>query len=208
MRPSICIKTAHVPGTHRLLLPAHSLQAWLLLHQPPNIASHPNAMSGPCEPAHPVQINQSRHQSQRISPDSSRICTSQFQLVLVTQKPSMASRSTVMLHPREQLEPCAQHAGSSPKEQSRHYLIQPSCPSILTTFALCLQVLDEATSNVDNTTDELVQSTVRSAFAHCTVLTIAHRLHTIIDSDRVLLLDAGNLKEFDTPSNLLKVWTD
>ena len=68
-----------------------------------------------------------------------------------------------------------------------------------------LQVLDEATSNVDNTTDELVQSTVRSAFAHCTVLTIAHRLHTIIDSDRVLLLDAGNLKEFDTPSNLLKV---
>ncbi|KAK9847067.1 hypothetical protein WJX84_012280 [Apatococcus fuscideae] len=65
-------------------------------------------------------------------------------------------------------------------------------------------VLDEATSNVDNTTDELVQSTVRSAFAHCTVLTIAHRLHTIIDSDRVLLLDAGNIKEFDTPSNLLK----
>ena len=68
-----------------------------------------------------------------------------------------------------------------------------------------MQVLDEATSNVDNTTDELVQSTVRSAFAHCTVLTIAHRLHTIIDSDRVLLLDAGNLKEFDTPANLLKV---
>lgn len=67
------------------------------------------------------------------------------------------------------------------------------------------QVLDEATSNVDNTTDELVQATVRSAFAHCTVLTIAHRLHTIIDSDRVLLLDAGNLKEFDTPSNLMKV---
>lgn len=48
------------------------------------------------------------------------------------------------------------------------------------------------------------QSTIRTAFAECTVLTIAHRLHTIIDSDRVLLLDAGQLAEFDSPTNLLK----
>eukprot|EP00798_Chlamydomonas_sp_ICE-L_P018310 gene18310-24772_t len=65
-------------------------------------------------------------------------------------------------------------------------------------------VLDEATSNVDNATDSLIQTTIRSAFQECTVLTIAHRLHTIVDSDRILVLDAGRLKEFDTPSELLR----
>lgn len=64
---------------------------------------------------------------------------------------------------------------------------------------------DEATSNVDNTTDALIQQTIRSAFNECTVLTIAHRLHTIIDSDRVLLLEGGLLKEFDTPLALMAV---
>ncbi|KAK9867452.1 hypothetical protein WJX84_001002 [Apatococcus fuscideae] len=65
-------------------------------------------------------------------------------------------------------------------------------------------VLDEATSNVDNDTDEIVQATVRRAFKECTVMTIAHRLHTIIDADRILLLDAGQVKEFDSPNTLLK----
>lgn len=64
-------------------------------------------------------------------------------------------------------------------------------------------VLDEATSNVDHGTDVLIQKTIRTAFKNATVLTIAHRLHTIIDSDRILLLDAGNVKEFDSPANLL-----
>ena len=64
-------------------------------------------------------------------------------------------------------------------------------------------ILDEATSNVDNTTDAVIQSTIRSAFQNCTVLTIAHRLHTIIDYDRVMVLDDGCIAEFDTPQNLL-----
>lgn len=66
-------------------------------------------------------------------------------------------------------------------------------------------VLDEATSNVDSSTDQLIQSTIRTAFKDCTVLTIAHRLNTIIDSDRIMVLDAGRLVEFDSPAALLKV---
>ncbi|KAF8057290.1 Abcc2 [Scenedesmus sp. PABB004] len=64
-------------------------------------------------------------------------------------------------------------------------------------------VLDEATSNVDQASDALIQATIRSAFGHCTVLTIAHRLHTIADADRVMVLDAGRLREFDAPAALM-----
>uniref|UniRef100_A0A8B9QF98 MRP1 protein n=1 Tax=Apteryx owenii TaxID=8824 RepID=A0A8B9QF98_APTOW len=65
-------------------------------------------------------------------------------------------------------------------------------------------VLDEATASVDTETDNLVQSTIRREFYNCTILTIAHRLHTIMDSERVLVLDAGRILEFDTPHNLLQ----
>ncbi|KAM8819880.1 multidrug resistance-associated protein 1-like [Eudromia elegans] len=65
-------------------------------------------------------------------------------------------------------------------------------------------VLDEATASVDTETDHLVQSTIRREFHNCTVLTIAHRLHTIMDSERVLVLDTGRILEFDTPHNLLQ----
>ncbi|XP_022800440.1 multidrug resistance-associated protein 4-like isoform X3 [Stylophora pistillata] len=65
-------------------------------------------------------------------------------------------------------------------------------------------VIDEATANVDQRTDSLIQATIREKFKHCTVLTIAHRLNTIIDSDKVLVLDAGRLKEFEAPYILLK----
>ncbi|KAF4524122.1 hypothetical protein B566_EDAN011859 [Ephemera danica] len=51
-------------------------------------------------------------------------------------------------------------------------------------------VMDEATANVDQKTDSFIQNTIRSKFAHCTVITIAHRLNTIMDSDRVLVMDA------------------
>lgn len=64
-------------------------------------------------------------------------------------------------------------------------------------------ILDEATANVDPETDKFIQKTIRSAFNDCTVLTIAHRLNTIMDSDKVLVLDAGKLKEFGEPHKLL-----
>uniref|UniRef100_A0A7N6B5W4 Copper homeostasis protein cutC homolog n=1 Tax=Anabas testudineus TaxID=64144 RepID=A0A7N6B5W4_ANATE len=64
-------------------------------------------------------------------------------------------------------------------------------------------ILDEATAAVDLETDNLIQTTIRKEFSHCTVLTIAHRLHSIMDSSRVMVLDAGKIVEFDSPSNLL-----
>ncbi|KAJ2007298.1 hypothetical protein GGI04_001576, partial [Coemansia thaxteri] len=64
-------------------------------------------------------------------------------------------------------------------------------------------VLDEATAAIDNSTDAIIQESIRKEFKDCTVLTIAHRLNTIIDSDRVLVLDKGQIAEFDTPKTLL-----
>ncbi|XP_077055732.1 ATP-binding cassette sub-family C member 4 [Siphateles boraxobius] len=65
-------------------------------------------------------------------------------------------------------------------------------------------IIDEATANVDPRTDELIQKTIREKFKECTVLTIAHRLNTIIDSDRILVLDAGRIHEYDAPHVLLQ----
>ncbi|KAM4525784.1 ATP-binding cassette sub-family C member 3 isoform 2-T2 [Fundulus diaphanus] len=64
-------------------------------------------------------------------------------------------------------------------------------------------VLDEATAAIDLETDDLIQSTIRIQFQDCTVFTIAHRLNTIMDYTRVLVLDKGQIAEFDTPTNLL-----
>ncbi|XP_047650496.1 multidrug resistance-associated protein 1-like isoform X1 [Phacochoerus africanus] len=64
-------------------------------------------------------------------------------------------------------------------------------------------ILDEATASIDFETDSLVQTTIRKEFSDCTILTIAHRLHSVMDSDRVLVLDSGRIAEFETPQKLI-----
>ncbi|KAJ2689526.1 Multidrug resistance-associated protein 4 [Coemansia spiralis] len=78
-------------------------------------------------------------------------------------------------------------------------------------FGLCrvimrkrkIVVLDEATANVDLETDRSVQELIRKEFSDCTVLTIAHRLETIMKSDRIIVMDRGAIAEIGTPQELL-----
>ncbi|KAJ2050133.1 ATP-binding cassette glutathione S-conjugate transporter ycf1 [Coemansia sp. S16] len=78
-------------------------------------------------------------------------------------------------------------------------------------FGLCrvimrrqkIVVLDEATANVDLETDKSVQELIRKEFSDCTVLTIAHRLETIMNSDRIIVMDKGTIAEIGTPQELV-----
>ena len=65
-------------------------------------------------------------------------------------------------------------------------------------------ILDEATAAVDQETDNLIQTTLRNEFSDCTVLTIAHRLNTIMDAQRIAVFDNGIVKEIDAPEILMK----
>ncbi|KAF9205221.1 hypothetical protein BGZ49_004325 [Haplosporangium sp. Z 27] len=64
-------------------------------------------------------------------------------------------------------------------------------------------ILDEATAAVDVETDELIQRTIRKEFKERTILTIAHRIKTVMDSDRILVLEKGRVQEYDSPKELL-----
>ena len=64
-------------------------------------------------------------------------------------------------------------------------------------------MLDEATAAVDLETDSVIQKTIRESFVDVTILTIAHRINTVVDYDKVLVLDQGMVVEFDSPKNLL-----
>lgn len=66
-----------------------------------------------------------------------------------------------------------------------------------------LIIMDEATASVDFDTDTKIQTTIREEFTNSTLLCIAHRLRTVIDYDRILVLDQGHVAEYDTPYNLI-----
>lgn len=63
--------------------------------------------------------------------------------------------------------------------------------------------IDEATANLDQETDRYIQSLLRSAFRKSTVIVIAHRVQTVLDCDRIMVMSDGQLLEFDTPDSLL-----
>ncbi|URE02464.1 ABC transporter transmembrane region [Musa troglodytarum] len=65
-------------------------------------------------------------------------------------------------------------------------------------------VLDEATASIDSATDAIIQATLRHEFRDCTILIIAHRIHTVIDSHLILVLSEGSIVEYDKPSKLLE----
>jgi ATP-binding cassette, subfamily C (CFTR/MRP), member 1 len=96
----------------------------------------------------------------------------------------------------------AVHEGGSNLSQGQKQLV--SLARALLTRSSVL-VLDEATAAVDVETDALLQETLRSdLFRHRTVITIAHRINTIIDCDRIVVLRRGEVVEFGTPEELLR----
>eukprot|EP00904_Undaria_pinnatifida_P009922 jgi/Undpi1/605/HiC_scaffold_10.g04069.m1 len=107
--------------------------------------------------------------------------------------------STVRRFPNGLLEPVAEYGESLSAGQR-----QLVCLARALLRKTRVLLLDEATSSVDYETDNVIQSTLRSAFRDCTVLTIAHRLNTIMDSDRILVMDDGKVAELDSPAALLE----
>jgi ATP-binding cassette subfamily C (CFTR/MRP) protein 1 len=96
----------------------------------------------------------------------------------------------------------AVHEGGSNLSQGQKQLV--SLARALLTKSSVL-VLDEATAAVDVETDALLQETLRSdLFKHRTIITIAHRINTIIDCDRIVVLRRGEVVEFGSPAELLR----
>jgi len=71
-------------------------------------------------------------------------------------------------------------------------------------FGSKILVLDEATAAIDLETDNLIQTAIRKEFEGCTIITIAHRLNTVLDYDRILVLKDGNVAEMDSPKQLMQ----
>ena len=64
--------------------------------------------------------------------------------------------------------------------------------------------MDEATANIDIKTDEIIQNAIHTLFAKTTIITIAHRINTILNYDKILVMRDGHIMEFDTPGKLLE----
>lgn len=65
-------------------------------------------------------------------------------------------------------------------------------------------VIDEATANIDYQTEQIIQKAIHELLVNSTIITIAHRIKTVLNFDRILVLENGNILEFDSPNNLLR----
>ena len=92
------------------------------------------------------------------------------------------------------------HCSGSRSERVESIQIPPYTINLIRNKIL---LLDEATASVDVRTDHLIQNTIQTQFRGCTVLTIAHRLNTVLGYHKVMVLDHGSLVQCDTPANLL-----
>uniref|UniRef100_A0A8C7U254 ATP-binding cassette sub-family B member 6 n=1 Tax=Oncorhynchus mykiss TaxID=8022 RepID=A0A8C7U254_ONCMY len=157
--------------------------------------------------------------------DTSQVGLAQLRskLAIIPQDPFLFSGTV-----RENLDPCGRHPDPRLLEALEHCHLNPVINRIGGLGAevgergkslslgqrqlLCLArallteanilCIDEATASVDQKTDKLLQQTIREKFQDKTVLTIAHRINTIMDSDRVLVMHSGKVVEFDTPADL------
>mmetsp|Transcript_43066 Transcript_43066/g.69907 ORF Transcript_43066/g.69907 Transcript_43066/m.69907 type:complete len:1092 (+) Transcript_43066:256-3531(+) len=110
------------------------------------------------------------------------------------------------IHLRQYVESLADGLDASADENGENFSVgqrQLICLGRALTKRSKVLIMDEATGSLDFETDARIKDFIRSNFANCTVLTIAHRLNTIMDSDRIIVMDGGRIVDFDTPSNLL-----
>ena len=171
-------------------------------------------MKGKCTPAQfshcgvisaarvPIPSSRSHRPAVRLGRPKPKPCPfipSQIQSCFLEQKnKSLHAFTTLTCHERQADN---QHSGSNLSQGQRQLV---SLARALLTPSNIL-VLDEATAAVDVETDALLQATLRSPlFSKRTIITIAHRINTILDSDRIVVLEAGTVKEFDTPKNLME----
>jgi ATP-binding cassette, subfamily C (CFTR/MRP), member 1 len=132
----------------------------------------------------------------RLNLDPENICSNKELKDLLIQ----ASLQDLLLRDEKGLDQQIEEKGQNLSSGERQLIC--ICRAILRQNKIVL--MDEATANIDIKTEETIQKLINEKFSNSTVITIAHRLNTIIHSDKVLVLDKGCVAEFDTPSILLK----
>ncbi|KAH7927030.1 hypothetical protein BV22DRAFT_1032254 [Leucogyrophana mollusca] len=143
-------------------------------------------------------INQSTYQSQRTSratsPSPSKSDSPAASSSVSTLATDLDPKTTVSLDTQVS-------AGGTNFSQGQRQLIAMARALLRRSSVI---ILDEATSSIDFETDAKIQATMREEFGESLLLTVAHRLRTVIDYDRLIVLDKGEVAEFDTPLNLIQ----
>jgi len=143
-------------------------------------------------------ITPSQHQSQRASAQASRAASIHEAESAVSTVASIAESETGKM--KITLDTQVSAGGSNFSNGQRQLIAMAR--ALLRRSSII--ILDEATSSIDFATDAKIQATIREEFNDSLLLTVAHRLRTVIDYDRLVVLDKGRIVEFDTPYNLVR----